>query len=76
MSKENKHIPMWPCLIGLVSDRILLAIVYVSYAITAESYYLLVHKNGVNRTHKIQIFHEFLTARTCAICISSFHRHI
>ena len=45
MSKEIKHIPLWPFLIELVTERILLAIMYVCYAITAESYYLLDHKN-------------------------------
>ena len=47
MSKETKPIPLWPPLIGLVTDSILLAMMYVSYAITAESYYLLDHTNGV-----------------------------
>ena len=31
-----------------VTDRILLAMIY---AVTAESYYLLDHKNGANRNH-------------------------
>ena len=51
MSQETKHIPLWPSLIELVTDRILLAIMYISYAITAESYYLLDQENGAIRNH-------------------------
>ena len=51
MSKETAHIPLWPSLIGLGTDRILLAIMYVSYAMTAESYYLLDHKNWTICNH-------------------------
>ena len=41
MSKETKHIPLWPSLIGLVTHRILIARLYVSNAVNAESCYLL-----------------------------------
>ena len=51
MSKEIKHIPWWPSLIGLVTDRILLAIMYASHAITSESYYLQDHRIGAILNH-------------------------
>ena len=41
MSKETKIISLWPSLIRLVTHRIALAIMYVSYAVTTESSYLL-----------------------------------
>ena len=50
MSKGTKHIPLWPSLIDW-SLGILLAIMYVSYAVTAESCYLPDLKNGSIRNH-------------------------
>ena len=59
MSKGTKHIPLWSSLIGLVTHRILQAIMYVSYGVSAESCYLLDLKNGTIRNHEIQTFHDF-----------------
>ena len=49
--KKKQTYSLWPSLTGLVTDMMLLAIMYVSYAIIAESYYLLDHKNGAIRNH-------------------------
>ena len=38
MSKATNHIPLWLSLIGLVTHRILLAMMDVFYAVIAETY--------------------------------------
>ena len=51
MPEETKHFPLWSSLIELVTDRILLVIIYVRHTVTAESYYLKDQKNMANRNH-------------------------
>ena len=65
MSKETKHIPLWPS-----GHNILLAIIY---AVTAESYYLLDHKMGQIVTIR---FKYFMIFRQLGYVLYTFHHFI
>ena len=65
MSKAPKHISLRLSLIGLVTHMMLLAMMDVFYAVTAESFSSLDLKNGAIHNHKVPAFYDCWTARIC-----------
>ena len=62
ISKTTTHIPLWLSLIGLVTHRILLAMMEVFYAVIAEIFSSLDLKNGTIHNHKVPAAYDCWTA--------------